>query len=207
MANHLRMAMIQAIVTLHQRGWSNRRIARELGVDRGAVSRHLEAANAVSGLVNPPLGSDVAGKGAADSKPATAASNPPLGSEADFTGILSTAEGEREGSKPTSNPPPGSAGLEAGTVVMVGPPSDCQPYRAIIEEKLSHGLSGLRIYQDLAAEHGAGPGNQAGWQPQLRQHQTIPAALAQDHARTLPADGDGPGTGSPGGFWHRGAPR
>ena len=53
MANHLRMAMIQAIVTLHQRGWSNRRIARELGVDRGAVARHLDAVNAASGLVNP----------------------------------------------------------------------------------------------------------------------------------------------------------
>ena len=38
MANHLGMAMIHAILTLHQRGWSKRRIARELGVDRGAVA-------------------------------------------------------------------------------------------------------------------------------------------------------------------------
>ena len=49
MANHLRMAMIHAILTLHQRGWSKRRIARELGVDRGAVTRHLASLmNAVS---------------------------------------------------------------------------------------------------------------------------------------------------------------
>jgi hypothetical protein len=39
MANHLRMAMIQAIVTLHQRGWSKRRIARELRADWNFCAR------------------------------------------------------------------------------------------------------------------------------------------------------------------------
>jgi transposase len=46
MANRLKMAMIDSIVALHQRGWSNRRIARELGVDRDAVSRHIRQAQA-----------------------------------------------------------------------------------------------------------------------------------------------------------------
>lgn len=32
MANHLKVAMMHAIVTLHGRGWSNRRIARELSL-------------------------------------------------------------------------------------------------------------------------------------------------------------------------------
>ena len=41
MANLLKMAMIDAILSFHRLGWSNRRIARELGIDRDAVSRHI----------------------------------------------------------------------------------------------------------------------------------------------------------------------
>lgn len=41
MANELKMAKVQSILTLHERGWSNRRIARELGIHRDTVSRHL----------------------------------------------------------------------------------------------------------------------------------------------------------------------
>jgi transposase len=44
MANLLKMAMIETIVRLHQQGWSNRRIAKELGIDRDAVSRHVRQA-------------------------------------------------------------------------------------------------------------------------------------------------------------------
>ncbi|EQD39543.1 integrase catalytic subunit, partial [mine drainage metagenome] len=35
-----------------------------------------------------------------------------------------------------------------------GPASTCEPYRSIIEEKLSRGLTVQRIYQDLLAESG-----------------------------------------------------
>lgn len=41
MANHLKMAVIQAIMLLHQQGWSHRRIARELGVHRETVAWHI----------------------------------------------------------------------------------------------------------------------------------------------------------------------
>jgi len=41
MANQLKMADVQSILTLHARGWSRRRIARELGLDRETVGRHL----------------------------------------------------------------------------------------------------------------------------------------------------------------------
>ena len=44
MANQLKMAVANAIITLNQRGWSNRRIARELGIDRETVKRHLKLA-------------------------------------------------------------------------------------------------------------------------------------------------------------------
>ena len=45
MANHLKMAERETIVALHRQGWSKRRIARELGVDRGAVRRLLRVSS------------------------------------------------------------------------------------------------------------------------------------------------------------------
>lgn len=46
MANWLKMAERQSILTLARLGWSYRRIAAELGLDRDTVSRHVKAANA-----------------------------------------------------------------------------------------------------------------------------------------------------------------
>ncbi|NIM18750.1 MAG: helix-turn-helix domain-containing protein [Candidatus Latescibacteria bacterium] len=40
MANHLKMAIIHAIIGLLEQGWSYRRIARELGVHRETVARY-----------------------------------------------------------------------------------------------------------------------------------------------------------------------
>lgn len=59
MANRLRMAKIHSIQTLHARGWSQRRIARALGVDRETVARHVRAGTAGDqNQPNPPTGSD-----------------------------------------------------------------------------------------------------------------------------------------------------
>ena len=57
MGNHLKMAKVNAILTLHARGWSNRRIARELGIDRDAVSRHVRGASDNSKAAKAPTGS------------------------------------------------------------------------------------------------------------------------------------------------------
>jgi len=43
LANKLKMAAIEAIRRLLERGWSRRRVARELGVDRETVARHAQA--------------------------------------------------------------------------------------------------------------------------------------------------------------------
>ncbi|NLX14039.1 MAG: helix-turn-helix domain-containing protein, partial [Phycisphaerales bacterium] len=40
MANHLKMAEIQAIQVLRKQGWSYRRIGRELGIHRDTVKRY-----------------------------------------------------------------------------------------------------------------------------------------------------------------------
>jgi len=41
MANQLKMDKVQAIQALQQRGWSNRKIARELGIHRSTVASHV----------------------------------------------------------------------------------------------------------------------------------------------------------------------
>lgn len=48
MANRIKMALRNAIIALHQRGWSFRRIAKELGVHRYTVSAYVKLAEANS---------------------------------------------------------------------------------------------------------------------------------------------------------------
>src|SRR5260370_22874578 len=69
------MALVESVLTLHQRGWSIRRIARELGVNRDTVARHLRQARNAAKPANAPSGS---GPPQDSSKPA----NAPPGSEA-----------------------------------------------------------------------------------------------------------------------------
>ena len=44
MANELKMATVQSILSLHEKRWSYRRIARKLGIDRGTVARYVRLA-------------------------------------------------------------------------------------------------------------------------------------------------------------------
>ena len=56
MANRLKVAKVVSISALRERGWSQRRIARELGIDRATVALHLaseaKAAKAAAGSDN-----------------------------------------------------------------------------------------------------------------------------------------------------------
>ncbi len=127
MPNQLKVAMIETIVSLHQRGWSQRRIARELGIDRETVARYLRQPPTPANAANAPLGSAPAERG---SKPAIA----PLGSA---------------GAAPGADPLP-----QAARQPSSGRISDCEPWRATIQAKLGLGLSAKRIHQDLTGEHG-----------------------------------------------------
>ncbi len=60
MANLLKMAISETIRTLHRRGWSQRRIADELGINRETVARHLRQADALPKPANAPTGSEEA---------------------------------------------------------------------------------------------------------------------------------------------------
>ena len=55
------MADIQAILKLHEQGWRQRRIARELDVDRETVAKYIRASGCAPKPANAPLGSEVAG--------------------------------------------------------------------------------------------------------------------------------------------------
>src|SRR5258708_22578806 len=69
MPNLLKVAMIETILSLQQRGWSQRRIARELGIARETVARYLRQPPAAPKPANAPTGSE---GGDRDSKPAIA---------------------------------------------------------------------------------------------------------------------------------------
>jgi transposase len=62
MANELKAAKVFSIQALHAQGWSQRRIARELGIHRETVARHLSETSPAG---EPPAGQE-------DSKPAKA---------------------------------------------------------------------------------------------------------------------------------------
>lgn len=62
MANHLKVAKVLSIHSLHAQGWSQRRIARELGINRETVARQLKM----------PAKPAPAPGGSSDSKPAKA---------------------------------------------------------------------------------------------------------------------------------------
>jgi transposase len=130
MSNVLEVAMKDAILSLHRQGYSQRRIARDLGVNRETVARYLRQAGADSKPANAPTGSIAAHSG---SKPA----NAPTGStEPD------TATGRD----------PAATGFPLRERCR-GRVSECERWREIIQAKCDAGLSAQRIYQDLTAEH------------------------------------------------------
>jgi transposase len=160
MSNRLKMAMIHSIQLLHSMHWSQRRIARELGIDRETVRKYLACGLEEAKPAIPPTGSD-------GSKPATFAGVPAPAGEGIGPGGCA---GNDAASKPAI-PPTGSEAVSApvenskpaipptGSDVAESPhrsgrQSECERFREVILEKLDQDLSAQRIYQDLVADHG-----------------------------------------------------
>lgn len=122
--NQLNVSLQHSIATLAAKGWSTRKIARELSIDRETAARYLHLAEAILKPAIVPAGSVEE----SDSKPA----------------ILPTGSPEAADSKP--------AIVHAGS--KVGRISQCAPLASVIEQGLLAGLSAQRLYQDLVAEHG-----------------------------------------------------
>jgi transposase len=131
MANQLKMANIDAILALHLRQWSIRRIAKELGLHRDTVARHIQAHQQPPKQAGAPLGADA-----------------PCGEAKQ-----ATPEGAPFGSKQATpaGAPIGSAAPAAGRYCQT---SLCEPWQQIILDKLQLGLTAQRVFQDLVSEHG-----------------------------------------------------
>lgn len=132
--NQLKVQLIQAIFALREQGWSKRRIARELGLDRGTVGRYLRGSKPAivhTGSLGPvQVGSSLeagATSQRAESKPAIA-----------HTGSDAVEEAKAAIVHTGSNP---------------GRESLCQPFHEAIERGFRAGLCMRRIYQDLVSEH------------------------------------------------------
>ena len=164
MANNLKMDLVHTVLSLHKLSWSNRRIARELGVHRETVGRYIrrsgagpEPASASIGSVPskpasaPPGSDDVAagqecplGRSVCMDRPA---STGPQASELPPCCPNSTAcpwsRACRDDPKPASAP-----------FGSLGTISACEPYRQVVLDKLEQGLAAQRIYQDLVTDSG-----------------------------------------------------
>ena len=129
MANHLKMAQVQAIQVLRAQGCSFRQIARQLGIHRETVARYARMVEA-------------AGPTRGDGVPESGQTRPNLPTGSDGQRGLNPSPGPDDQNRP--NPPTGYS----------GPASRCEPLRAVIIEGLERGLSAQRIWQDLRTEHG-----------------------------------------------------
>jgi predicted transcriptional regulator len=148
-SNVLPVSQQEAIRSLHLKGWSRRRIARELGLHRGTVSRYLAA---------------VAGN------PAQAAAEEALGAKCTTISTPGSEEASARAAevamavpvaKCTTISTPGSAKeiapkSDSSAASPVGRKSRCKPLAESIAAKVSEGLSAQRVYQDLVAENGFG---------------------------------------------------
>jgi transposase len=130
--NQLKMDIQLTINTLSRGGWSQRRIARELGIDRETVARYRRLARQVEepNPAIPPAGSEPVER----PNPAIV----PAGPDATMAPSQPPAE--------LSNPAISPAGSKPGRV------SHCEPFETFIKAGLDGGLSAQRIYQDLVTE-------------------------------------------------------
>jgi transposase len=126
--NQLKMDIQQTICTLSRGGWSQRRIARELKIDRETVARYRRLARQAEAPkpAIPPAGSEL-----------VEGSNPAI--------VPPGAEASTTPAQPP-NPAISPAGSKPGRV------SHCQLFESLIKAGLDQGLSAQRIYQDLVSE-------------------------------------------------------
>lgn len=123
MANQLKMAIVQAILSLHAQGWSQRAIAKRLEVHRETVSRHIRRA-------------------AGNSKPATLTAGPgidgasPPSSEDDLSKPAKLHAGNRPAAESASSSQPEPPATS---------PRYCDRWREMIVAKRAAGLTAQRI--------------------------------------------------------------
>jgi transposase len=146
--------MIQALLALKARGWSQRRIARELGIDRETVARYVQLAERAKPAISL--------TGSNEAKPANIGqleSDGVNGAPAEHSKPAISLAGSEADGMPVSDLPPGADPLLVAVARLAqsrspGRGSACLAWTEVIQAKLDHGLTAQRIYQDLVAEHG-----------------------------------------------------
>jgi transposase len=157
MANRLNMAKLDGILALYQRRWSIRRIAKELGVHRDTVARHiLVSCQAIAarapkeGAANCKIGHSAGGAhGGKTGHPNEGAQEVKLGQA--LIGSARSPDETANAPAPESSTNPEAPAASASAPRQV---SLCEPWRSVIVAKLQLGLTVQRIHQDLVREHG-----------------------------------------------------
>src|SRR6202789_2540814 len=130
----IKVATIDIILSLHRRGWSQRRIAAELDINRETVARYLKRAKSASKPANAPTGSDTL-------ESASHPANAPTGSDT------------LESASNPANAPTGSENVQTGPNLSDQPrisatagadqddrrKSECEPWREVIQSKCDLG--------------------------------------------------------------------
>jgi transposase len=140
--NQLKVNQQETIVLLWRRGWSARRIARDLGVDRDAVRKYIRLAAANPATPTPGTFEKTSAEKAPEpTEPAANPATPTPGVNAEAVSAESAGE----------------AGLcpEVITPAMAAAAnvSLCEAWQQQIEAALDQGLSAKRVHEDLVREH------------------------------------------------------
>jgi len=164
MANYLRVSMQETIRTLHEKGWSNRRIARELQINRRTVTRYVSKRGSKCTIST--AGLRVDSEGFAESKCTISTAGSIGDSNADgnvqpdnmveATCTISTAGSIGDLTAGSNVQPDNMAEAKCtiSTAGSAGRKSLCEDYRDFIAARLEERLSAQRIYQDLLLEQG-----------------------------------------------------
>jgi predicted transcriptional regulator len=157
MSNWLKMAEAQSILALARLGWSYRRIATEVGVDRETVSRHVKAVATAPG--------SVAG-GLPVGEPAVSNATISITGPAVSDGTIEEprSDGDGDGCDNVAGVGCGSnaaISIAGSGEVLAGRRSRCEPWRELIVQGLAGGLSAQRIWQDLKNDHEFADGYQS----------------------------------------------
>ena len=132
--NQLKVSQQETIVMLWKRGWSARKIARELGHGRDVVRRYIRLSNEAT----PSPGS------AQSEAELPEASDPPAGGSNEATAST--------GNDPNEATPSAETAVTTAVAAVQANVSLCEAWRAQIEAALEQGLSAKRIHEDLVRD-------------------------------------------------------
>ena len=148
--NQLKVNQQETIQSLRKRGWSARRIAREMNFDRETVSKYIRQEEAKPATPTP--GSSTANAVGNETAPGGAESKP---------GTLTPGSSTGEEVNPSGENPPEAHAFAQAMAAARANVSLCEGWKTAIVAGLDQGLSAKRIHQDLVRDQGFAGGYQS----------------------------------------------